>query len=70
MQKLVSKATFRKPEMREVHILQNLTGVLRPGRIALLVGPPSGGKSIFMKARLLARVLTSIMYFTSYHLRS
>jgi ABC-type multidrug transport system ATPase subunit len=40
MQKLV--AAFR--------ILQNISGVFRPGTITLLVGPPGGGKSMLMKA--------------------
>jgi ABC-type multidrug transport system ATPase subunit len=36
--------------MQEVKILQNLSGVFKPGRICLLLGPPGGGKSMLMKA--------------------
>eukprot|EP00192_Tetraselmis_astigmatica_P001759 CAMPEP_0117657340 /NCGR_PEP_ID=MMETSP0804-20121206/5278_1 /TAXON_ID=1074897 /ORGANISM="Tetraselmis astigmatica, Strain CCMP880" /LENGTH=1545 /DNA_ID=CAMNT_0005463787 /DNA_START=295 /DNA_END=4932 /DNA_ORIENTATION=- len=31
-------------------LLNNATGVLKPGRSTLLIGPPGGGKSVFMKA--------------------
>jgi ABC-type multidrug transport system ATPase subunit len=50
VQTTVSVATNTKPEMQTFRILQNVTGVFRPGTITLLVGPPAGGKSMLMKA--------------------
>jgi energy-coupling factor transporter ATP-binding protein EcfA2 len=34
-----------------VKILDGVSGVLRPGRLTLLMGPPGAGKSVFMKVR-------------------
>lgn len=34
-----------------VKVLDGVSGVLRPGRLTLLMGPPGAGKSVFMKAR-------------------
>lgn len=50
MQRLVAAVTHTKQPMKTVRILQNVSGVLRPGTITLLVGPPAGGKSMLMKA--------------------
>jgi ABC-type multidrug transport system ATPase subunit len=33
-----------------VKVLDGVSGVLRPGRLTLLMGPPGAGKSVFMKA--------------------
>ena len=35
---------------RKLHILRGLSGELLPGRMALLLGPPSSGKSTLLKA--------------------
>ena len=35
---------------RRVTILHGLSGVLRPGRLTLLLGPPSSGKTTLLKA--------------------
>jgi len=44
-----SGLSFSKAKHRKM-LLQGATGALRPGRATLLVGPPGGGKSVFMKA--------------------
>ncbi len=31
------------------HILQNMTGQLKPGSLTLLLGPPGSGKTSFLK---------------------
>ena len=35
-----------------VKVLDGVSGVLRPGRLTLLMGPPGAGKSVFMKVGL------------------
>jgi ABC-type multidrug transport system ATPase subunit len=50
VQTAVSVATNTKPDMQTFRILQNVSGVFRPGTVTLLVGPPGGGKSMLMKA--------------------
>ena len=35
---------------RELQILDSVSGVLRPGRMTLLLGPPASGKSTLLKA--------------------
>ena len=35
---------------RELRILDDFSGVLRPGRMTLLLGPPASGKSTLLKA--------------------
>ena len=36
---------FLKPGTREMHVLQKASGVLEPGRLTLLLGPPGAGKT-------------------------
>ena len=38
------------PATREVRVLDNVSGVIRPGTMTLLLGAPGAGKSSFMKA--------------------
>ncbi|KAM3278952.1 hypothetical protein ACQJBY_046320 [Aegilops geniculata] len=35
---------------RTINILQNVNGIIKPSRMTLLLGPPSSGKSTFMRA--------------------
>ena len=35
---------------RKLHVLRGLSGELKPGRLALLLGPPASGKSTLLKA--------------------
>ena len=35
---------------KNVKVLKNMNGRLRPGSITLLLGPPGSGKSVFMQA--------------------
>lgn len=37
-----------KPNKQHFRILDDLSGVLRPGRITLLLGPPGAGKSTLL----------------------
>ena len=39
-----------KPNKRHFRILDDMSGVLRPGRITLLLGPPGAGKSTLLNA--------------------
>lgn len=39
-----------RPEKRKMAILNNVSGVLKPGRTTLLLGPPAAGKSTLLKA--------------------
>ena len=34
-----------KPETTELQVLSNIRGVIKPGRLSLLLGPPGSGKS-------------------------
>jgi energy-coupling factor transporter ATP-binding protein EcfA2 len=40
----------RKTHGTKLTILDGLSGVLRPGRYTLLLGPPGAGKSVLLKA--------------------
>lgn len=46
----IATAARLKPPMTEVKALNDVSGVLQPGRITLLLGPPGCGKSLLMKA--------------------
>lgn len=50
MQAVLHKLWLLRPAKRKLVILDNLSGMLEPGRLTLLLGPPSGGKSTFLKA--------------------
>ena len=39
-----------KPNKQHFRILDDMSGVLRPGRITLLLGPPGAGKSTMLNA--------------------
>jgi ABC-type multidrug transport system ATPase subunit len=45
-------ARKHKVGMVPVKVLDEVSGVLRPGRLTLLMGPPGSGKSVFMKVGL------------------
>ena len=47
---LVHALTSWAHSKRSLDIVHDASGVLRPHRITLLLGPPSSGKSTFMKA--------------------
>lgn len=49
MQKGIGFVTRKKQKMVDVTLLHGLTGTLDPGRVTLLLGPPGGGKSLFLK---------------------
>jgi ABC-type multidrug transport system ATPase subunit len=42
--------TFQRPPTVPHTILDGVSGVLKPGRMTLLLGPPSGGKSVLLQA--------------------
>ena len=44
------KVGIIRPEKRKMAILNNVSGVLKPGRTTLLLGPPAAGKSTLLKA--------------------
>lgn len=41
---------LRREKRQRLHILDDVSGVLQPGRMTLLLGPPSSGKSTLLKA--------------------
>jgi len=41
---------FGKSNKRTIHILKDVSGIIKPSRMTLLLGPPSSGKSTFMQA--------------------
>ena len=46
----VNMVLRKGPKMKEVKVLQHCTGIFKPGRLTLVVGPPGGGKTMLMKA--------------------
>lgn len=51
IENLFRKVTCRGGlQTRPVKILDNVTGVLKPRRLTLLLGPPGGGKSVYLQA--------------------
>ncbi|CAI0431163.1 unnamed protein product [Linum tenue] len=47
---LLTKLRIYQPKRRTLTILNNVNGILKPGRMALLLGPPGSGKSTLLKA--------------------
>ncbi|KAL4434347.1 hypothetical protein ABPG75_000788 [Micractinium tetrahymenae] len=47
---LLRTVTFQRPPTAPHTILDGVSGVLKPGRMTLLLGPPSGGKSVLLQA--------------------
>ena len=50
LQYVLQKAYILRPDKRRLVILDKISGVLKPGRLTLLLGPPSSGKSTLLKA--------------------
>ncbi|KAK9816709.1 hypothetical protein WJX72_004056 [[Myrmecia] bisecta] len=46
----IQKVGLLRGQKRPFTILKNVSGVLKPGRLTLLLGPPGSGKSTFLKA--------------------
>lgn len=46
----LTKLGLLKTSKQEMIILDDVSGVLKPGRLTLLLGPPSAGKSTLLKA--------------------
>ncbi|KAL9235362.1 hypothetical protein vseg_010125 [Gypsophila vaccaria] len=47
---ILSACCICRPQRRSLRILKNVSGVLKPGRMTLLLGPPGGGKSTLLLA--------------------
>lgn len=50
LQYVLQKMYILRPDKRKLVILNKMSGVLRPGRTTLLLGPPASGKSTLLKA--------------------
>ena len=50
MQSVLQAVRLMKPDKQHFRILDNISGVLRPGRITLLLGPPGAGKTTLLNA--------------------
>lgn len=50
MQSGLQKVGLAKPSKTQFTILDHVSGILRPGRITLLLGPPGAGKSTLLNA--------------------
>lgn len=50
MQSALQKVGLSKPNKTKFTILDDVSGVLKPGRITLLLGPPGAGKSTLLSA--------------------
>ena len=50
MQSILQKLRIIKPNKQHFRILDEISGVLKPGRITLLLGPPGAGKSTLLNA--------------------
>ncbi len=56
MQAGLAQVGLTREKRERLQILDGVSGVLQPGRMTLLLGPPSSGKSTLLKA--LAGLLT------------
>ena len=50
LQGLLQTLRIMKPNKHKFRILDDMSGVLKPGRITLLLGPPGAGKSTLLNA--------------------
>ena len=50
LQWLLQSLWLLRPAKRKLVILDSISGILKPGRLTLLLGPPSSGKSTLLKA--------------------
>jgi len=50
LQDLLTSAGILKSSKHHLTILKGVTGVLKPGRLTLLLGPPGSGKTSLLKA--------------------
>ncbi len=50
LQYALLKTGILRPEKRTMAILSNVSSVIQPGRMTLLLGPPAAGKSTLLKA--------------------
>nr|QVT92296.1 ABC transporter [Salvia miltiorrhiza] len=50
LEHLLTKLRICKPERHKLTILKNISGVIQPGRMTLLLGPPGSGKSTLLMA--------------------
>ncbi|GAA0153723.1 ATP-binding cassette [Lithospermum erythrorhizon] len=47
---ILTQLRIFRPKRHSLNILNNVNGVLKPGRITLLLGPPASGKSTLLRA--------------------
>ena len=50
MQDILALLRLKKRKLHQFTILDNVSGVIRPKRVCLLLGPPGGGKSTLLEA--------------------
>ena len=50
MQTLFQRLWLLRPARRKLVILDSISGILKPGRLTLLLGAPSSGKTTLLKA--------------------
>lgn len=50
MQGLLQRLRIMRSSKLQINILNGLSGTIKPGRLTLLLGPPSSGKTTLLKA--------------------